>query len=94
MDLLVSLPQQLQQLMPPLEGQPVDMLFALYVALGVLAVRLASERLLLPALNSAFKARLQGEDSNPSKIRKRVSPQLAKWLLCVGFLNAVVHVSC
>ncbi|WIA37506.1 hypothetical protein OEZ86_014418 [Tetradesmus obliquus] len=57
--------------MPPLEGQPVDMLFALYVALGVLAVRLASERLLLPALNSAFKARLQGEDSNPSKIRKR-----------------------
>ncbi|KAF6259377.1 TLC domain-containing protein [Scenedesmus sp. NREL 46B-D3] len=71
MDLLVSLPHQLQWLMPPLEGQPVDMLLSLYIALSILAVRLASEKLLLPPLNAALKARLQGSDSNPSKIRKR-----------------------
>jgi hypothetical protein len=84
MDLLVSLPQQLQQLMPPLEGQPVDMLLSLYIALGVLAVRLVSERLLLPPLNAALKARLQGSESNPSKIRKRVSanPALADLPIC------------
>jgi hypothetical protein len=73
MDLLVSLPQKLQQLMPPLDGEPVDMLLSLYIALGVMAVRLVSERLLLPPLNAAMKARLQGDESNPSKIRKRVS---------------------
>jgi hypothetical protein len=77
MNLLVSLPQQLQQLMPQLDGEPVDMLLALYIALGVLAVRLISEKLLLPPLNAAFKARLQGSDSEPYKIRKRVSATAA-----------------
>jgi hypothetical protein len=94
---LVSLPQQLQQLMPPLEGQPVDMLLTLYIALGVLAVRLISEKLLLPPLIAAFKARLQGSDSEPYKIRKRVSFTATSdhhqllYLLVEGIMHFIVR---
>jgi hypothetical protein len=97
MDLLVALPQQLQQLMPPLEGQPVDMLLTLYIALGVLAVRLISEKLLLPPLTAAFKARLQGSDSEPYKIRKRVSftaTFIHLQLLCTVFGVVSIHAFC
>lgn len=63
--------QQLQQLMPPLDGQPIDLLLTLYIALAVLAVRLLSEKLFLPPLTRAFKQRLQGAASEPAKVKKQ-----------------------
>ncbi|KAF8065913.1 protein phosphatase 2C 68 [Scenedesmus sp. PABB004] len=56
-------------IMPPLEGEPIDMLLPLYIALGVLALRVVSERLIAPRLFAAFKLRLKGDDS-AEKARK------------------------
>lgn len=53
--LLESLPQPLQKLIPPLEGEPVDLLFPLYFGLGVLALRLIAERTVLPWFKRVLK---------------------------------------
>jgi hypothetical protein len=53
--LLQRLPQTLQQLVPPLEGGPIDLLFPLYFGLGVLVLRLLAERTILPWFKRALK---------------------------------------
>lgn len=49
------LPQPLQKLLPPLHGEPVDLLLTLYIGLVVLALRLAAERSILPVFKRALK---------------------------------------
>lgn len=53
--LLATLPQSVQRLIPPLNGEPVDLLLALYIGLGVLALRLLAERTVLPMFKRALK---------------------------------------
>lgn len=53
--LLAALPQPLQRLVPPLEGEPVDLLLPLYIGLAVLALRLLSERTVLPLFKRLLK---------------------------------------
>lgn len=53
--LLQRLPQPLQQLVPPLEGGPIDLLFPLYFGLGVLVLRLLAERTVLPWFKRVLK---------------------------------------
>ena len=49
------LPQQLQKLIPPLEGKPVDLLVPLYIGLTVLALRLLAEKTVLPVFKRLLK---------------------------------------
>lgn len=62
----------LAQLLPPLQGDPVDVLLALHIALAVLLVRLVSERLALPALSRALARRgSAAAAADPKALRKR-----------------------
>lgn len=54
---LAVLSQQMQQLLPPLEGEPVDLLLVLYISVVVLVIRVACDRLFIPPLGRFFKAR-------------------------------------
>lgn len=49
--------QQMQQLMPPLEGEPIDLLLVLYISVAVLAVRIVCDKLFIPPMARFFKAR-------------------------------------
>eukprot|EP00879_Flechtneria_rotunda_P007515 GHRR01007884.1.p1 GENE.GHRR01007884.1~~GHRR01007884.1.p1 ORF type:complete len:307 (+),score=69.47 GHRR01007884.1:289-1209(+) len=59
---------RLQQFMPPLKGEPIDLLLPLYIAIAVLFVRVASEALIIPPLNRVFKA---SSSANPAKVQKQ-----------------------
>ncbi len=53
----------LRLLLPPLEGEPVDLLLVAYIAIGVLVLRVVMERLMLPTLTRFFATRLKGTAS-------------------------------
>eukprot|EP00878_Enallax_costatus_P005205 GHUV01005470.1.p1 GENE.GHUV01005470.1~~GHUV01005470.1.p1 ORF type:complete len:166 (+),score=19.57 GHUV01005470.1:359-856(+) len=55
------LPPLLQQLMPPLQGDPIDLLLVLYVSVAVLVVRIVTDNLFVPPLARFFKARSPAE---------------------------------
>lgn len=57
--------------MPPLEGEPVDLLLVLYISVLVLVIRVVSDNAFLPPLARFFKSRAPS-GSDPQKLAYNV----------------------